>query len=48
LLKTMSGSGPRPDKGFDMLHGKRTRLLILMPAVLIAVAGGELDSWTWT
>lgn len=31
-----------------MLHGKRTRLLILMLAVLIAVAGGELDGWTWT
>lgn len=31
-----------------MLHEKRTRLLFLMLAVLIAVAGGELDGWTWT
>ena len=45
----MSGSGPRPDKGGnDMLHGKRTRILILTLVVLIAVVGGQLDGWTWT
>jgi hypothetical protein len=31
-----------------MLHGNRTRILILLVIVLIAVAGGELDGWTWT
>jgi hypothetical protein len=45
----MSGSGPRPDKGVnDMLHGKRTRILIATLVVLIAVVGGQLDGWTWT
>jgi hypothetical protein len=31
-----------------MLHGKRTRILIVRLAVLIAVVGGQLDGWTWT
>jgi hypothetical protein len=31
-----------------MLHGNRTRILVLLVTVLIAVAGGELDGWTWT
>jgi hypothetical protein len=47
--REMSGSGPRPDKGGnDMLHGKRTRILTLTLVVLIALAGGQLDGWTWT
>jgi hypothetical protein len=31
-----------------MLHGMRTRILIVTLVVLIAVAGGQLDGWTWT
>jgi hypothetical protein len=31
-----------------MLHGKRTRILIVRLVVLIAVVGGQLDGWTWT
>jgi hypothetical protein len=31
-----------------MLYGTRTRILIVMLAVLIAIAGGQLDGWTWT
>jgi hypothetical protein len=31
-----------------MLYETRKRLLFLLLAVLIAVAGGELDGWTWT
>jgi hypothetical protein len=31
-----------------MLHGKRTRILIVTLVVLIAVVGGRLDGWTWT
>ena len=39
---------PAGQGGIDMLYGTRTRLLFLVLAVLIAVAGGELDGWTWT
>jgi hypothetical protein len=31
-----------------MLHGTRTRFLLLTLAVLVSVAGGQLDGWTWT
>jgi len=32
-----------------MLHGKRTRVLFLtLTALAAAVAGGQLDGWTWT
>jgi hypothetical protein len=31
-----------------MLHGMQTRILIVTLVVWIAVAGGQLDGWTWT
>jgi hypothetical protein len=39
---------PAGQGGNDMLHGKRTRILIVTLVVLIAVVGGQLDGWTWT
>ena len=39
---------PAGQGGNDMLHGKRTRILIATLVVLIAVVGGQLDGWTWT